>query len=139
MGFTGRCLCGAVRYSSSAEPVMVGHCHCEDCRRSSGSGHCTHVAVPAAGFQVSGAPTFYDRPAGSGNMVSRGFCATCGSALYSTNAGMPGMVFVRASSLDDPETVKPTVVVFASRAPSWDYVDPTLPSFSEMPSGGPPM
>ena len=39
--------------------------------------------------------------------------------------------------LDDPEIAKPKIVVYASRAPSWDYVDPELPSFPEMPEGGP--
>ena len=37
--FEGGCLCGAVRYTCNAEPVFAGHCHCVDCRRSSGTGH----------------------------------------------------------------------------------------------------
>jgi hypothetical protein len=50
---------------------------------------------------------------------------------------MPDMVFPRASSLDDPEIAKPQMVVYASRAPSWDHVDPELPAFPTMPEGGP--
>ncbi len=69
--------------------------------------------------------------------MSRGFCPTCGSPIYSKNSGMPGMVFPRASSLDDPERVKPQMILYTSRAPSWDYVDPKLPSFATMPEGGP--
>ena len=42
-------------------------------------------------------------------------------------------MFIRASSLDDLQVFKPQVVVYASRAPSWDYVDPKLPSFPKMP------
>ena len=116
---------------------MVGHCHCVDCRKSSGTGHCTHVVIPEEAFTVSGEVKFYDRPADSGNIVSRGFCPNCGSAVYSTNSGMPGVVFPRASSLDDPEIAKPQMIVFASRAPSWDHVDPELPAFPTMPDGGP--
>lgn len=136
-GFSGGCLCGAVRYQSSVGPQMVGHCHCVDCRKSSGTGHCTHVVIPEDAFTVSGEVKFYDNPADSGNIVSRGFCPICGSAVYSTNSAMPGMVFTRASSLDDPEIARPQMVVYASRAPSWDYVDPELPAFSTMPEGGP--
>lgn len=131
--FEGGCLCGAVRYASSAEPQFAGHCHCIDCRKSSGSGHCTHTVLPKSAFSISGEVRFYDRQANSGNMISRGFCPNCGAALYSLNSAMPDMVFVRASSLDDPEIVKPQLVVYASRAPSWDYVDPGLPVFAEMP------
>ena len=50
---------------------------------------------------------------------------------------MPGMVFPRASSLDDPEVATPQMIVYASRAPSWDRMDPALPAFPEMPEAGP--
>ena len=136
-GFTGSCLCGAVRFNSTADPQIVGHCHCVDCRKSSGTGHCTHLIVPEAAFSVTGAVTFYDRAADSGNIVSRGFCGTCGSPIYSRNSAMPVVVFPRASVLDDPGVVTPQMIVYASRAPSWDHMDPALPSFTIMPEGGP--
>jgi hypothetical protein len=86
---------------------------------------------------VSGEVKFYDRRADSGNIVSRGFCAICGSPIYSRNSAMPGVVFPRASVLDDPEVVKPQMIVYAGRAPSWDRIDAGLPSFATMPEGGP--
>lgn len=136
-GFTGGCLCGAVRYRSEKAPMIVAHCHCEDCRRSSGTGHCTHVVVPADAFSVTGEVKLYSRPADSGNIVNRGFCPNCGSAVYSTNDGMPDLTFPRASSLDDPEIATPMMVVYASRAPSWDPAAAGLPAFAEQPEGGP--
>ena len=36
-------------------------------------------------------------------------------------------------SLDDPEVFRPQMIVFNSRAPSWDLMDPDLPSFEGMP------
>ena len=75
----------------------------------------------------------YERCADSGNRVVRAFCGACGSPVNSTNAGMPGTVFVRASSLDDPDRFVPAMIVYASRAPSWAQLDPRLASFSEMP------
>jgi hypothetical protein len=136
-GFTGGCLCGAVRYHSTEDPQVAGHCHCVDCRKSSGSGHCTHLAIPDTAFTLAGDVKLYAHPADSGNIVNRAFCPNCGCALYSTNTGMPGMVFPRASSLDDPEIAKPQMIVYSSRAPSWDHMDPKLPSFPEMPPDKP--
>lgn len=133
IAFTGGCLCGAVRYESASAPVLGGHCHCVDCRKSSGSGHCSHLGVPLDALTVTGEMRFFDKPADSGNVVSRGFCPTCGAPVYSTNTGLAGMALVRASSLDDPEVFQPRMVVYASRAPSWDKTDPDLPAFPEMP------
>ena len=47
--FTGSCLCGAVTYASNESPVLTGHCHCDDCRRTSGTGHAS--TWPCRGMQ----------------------------------------------------------------------------------------
>ena len=113
VGFHGGCLCGAVRYESKAEPAIGGHCHCEDCRKSSGAGHCAHLAVPKSAVSVTGEVTTYDKAADSGNIVSRAFCPACGAPVFSLNAAMPDLIFIRASSLDDLEVFKPQIVVYA--------------------------
>ena len=133
--FSGGCLCGAVRYTCDGEPVMSGHCHCTDCRRSSGSGHCSHLLVPEVSIALSCTMKGYARAADSGNMVERFFCPTCGAAVLSKNSGMPGLVALRASSLDDLEVFKPQMHVFTERAATWDAREPSLPAFAKMPPG----
>lgn len=32
----GGCLCGAVRFQISAEPIIGGACYCRDCQKTSG-------------------------------------------------------------------------------------------------------
>src|SRR6266849_2302909 len=131
--FQGGCLCGSVRYESAADAVMTGHCHCTDCRKSSGSGHASHMAVPKEAVSVTGTVTTYDKAGDRGNIVSRAFCPICGAPVYSLNAAMPDLVFLRASSLDDLEVFDPQMIVYASRAASWDHMDSKLPSFPTMP------
>jgi hypothetical protein len=131
--FTGGCLCGAVRYESSAEPGVMGHCHCVDCRK-----HCSHMLVPESAVEITGKLASYGRAADSGNIVTRCFCPVCGSAVLSRNSAMPGAAFLRASSLDDPEVFKPQVVVYAARAASWDGIEGGLPTFPMMPPQGLP-
>lgn len=133
--FAGGCLCGAVRYVCSGDPEMAGHCHCEDCRRSSGSGHSSHLAVPETSVALSGEVRGYERAAASGNIVTRYFCPTCGAALFSRNSAMTGMMFLRASSLDDLAVFKPQMHVYVSRAASWDHCTQGLPVFDVMPPG----
>jgi hypothetical protein len=117
--------------------MMVGNCYCVDCRKSSGTTHCTHALVPDSAFSATGEIRIHERPADSGAIISRGFCPECGSAILSRNSRMPGMTFIRVSSLDNLDAVEPQMTVYASRAPAWAPLDRSKPVFEEMPGGGP--
>ncbi len=132
MAISGGCLCGSVRYEIQGEQGG-GHCYCTDCRKSSGTSHCSHMITQDGDFAVTGELRFYEKAADSGHGVRRGFCPTCGSAIYSKNSAVPGLSFVRASSLDDPNDFSPQMVVYTSRAPRWASVEQSLPGFDEMP------
>ena len=132
MAFQGGCLCGAVRYEGQAH-AGGGHCRCVHCRKTSGTGHGSHMVVPKDAFSCEGDVKFFESEAESGHKVQRGFCPTCGSQIYSTNNGFEDLVFVRASSLDDPEVFEPQMIVYTSRRPSWNKIDADLPSFEVMP------
>ena len=129
----GGCLCGAVRYEITAEPMFSGFCQCRDCQRLTGNGHAGGMAFPESAVKIAGKLTYYDSRADSGATVSRGFCPKCGSRLVGKGSGMPGLMMVFPGGLDDPGTFKPQMVVFASRAQAWDHLDPTLARFPEMP------
>jgi len=124
---TGGCLCGAVRYKVSGDQIFSGRCYCNDCRKTSGTGHSAVFAVPEQTVSITGKLTDYTKPGGSGQSFTRRFCPVCGSRI----AG--GMVLITASTLDDPEKFVSQMSVFASRAPSWDRPPPGTPSFPEMP------
>ncbi len=126
---TGKCLCGAVHYTAEGPVVVAGHCFCEACRRSSGTSHCTHALVPEAGVALTGTLSEFAKPADSGNIVTRSFCPTCGSPVLSRNSGIPGLVALRASSLDDMDQLSPSLTVYAAQAPVWAHVDEGHPVF----------
>ena len=130
---TGGCECGALRYECSAVPIMAGHCHCRSCQKASGTGHSSHLMVPRAAVRISGEASFYERPADSGNTVRRAFCPTCGAQVYGESSGFPDTLVLRAGSLDEPDRFRPGARVYAADAPSWDHMDPALPSFAGMP------
>lgn len=73
--FTGSCLCGNVSFEGD-DPQGGGHCYCNDCRRASGTSHCSHMIAQESAFSISGEMRFFDSPADSGNIVRRGFCPT---------------------------------------------------------------
>ena len=135
--FEGGCRCGAVRYTVSAEPMAVMDCHCRDCQYASGGSHTTAVVVPAAAFALTkGAPRRYSSLGDSGREVSRGFCETCGSPLFSTPPGGT-LVVVKAGSLDDPSWLEVRGALYAKSAQPWAHIDPNKLVFEKMPPGAP--
>lgn len=130
---TGSCLCGAVQYKVSGDPMLAGHCHCIDCRKSAGTGHVTLAMFGVDQFEIEGPLTTYSRPADSGAAVTRSFCPTCGSRLFDETASLPGVKAVMLGTLDNPEAVQPQFHVYFKNHLSWDAVDPALTTFDEMP------
>ncbi|HJU18853.1 MAG TPA: GFA family protein [Stellaceae bacterium] len=133
---TGGCLCGAVRYESSGEPVFALLCHCRDCQRQSGSAYNAALRVPAAGFRVTrGAPKLYVKTADSGNTVTRAFCPECGSPLFLRVSARPDLVGIRVGTLDDPSGFRPEADIFVKSAQPWDHMNPELPKYPAYPPG----
>lgn len=136
MQVSGQCICGAVRYQGDAEPAFQVKCYCTDCRRTSAAGHAAMIGFAREAIAISGEVRDYRSKADSGREVSRGFCPNCGAGVYSSNAAMPHLIFLRASTLDDPNQFAPQLVVYASRAPNWDPVTEGVPAFAEGPPRG---
>lgn len=136
MKLTGSCLCGAVTYACAADPVFAGNCHCRDCKKASGSGYAPTFFVPEGAITINGEVKYHEGMGDSGHLVRRGFCPNCGSQMFGKPAAMPGLIAVRAGSLDEPSQYKPQVDIFSSRAPAWDAMDPALPKFPGMPPRG---
>jgi hypothetical protein len=131
--YEGGCACGAVRYSTDADPIFAGHCQCRKCQQISGTGHASFAAFSAAAVAFKGKLNFWSYKADSGNTASRGHCPTCGSALVGKTSGFKDMVAVQLASLDDPSKVTPKVVVYNAMAQPWDHTDPRLARFPGMP------
>lgn len=75
----GSCLCGAVRFEVTAGLEHNDACHCTKCRKTSGH-YWASTDVPRSDVTIEGADnvTWY----ASSEKVRRGFCSTCGSALF---------------------------------------------------------
>jgi hypothetical protein len=125
---TGGCLCGAVRYDCSAEPLFTGNCHCRDCQKATGGAY-----VPASALKINGEVKYYDSPADSGNNFTRGFCPNYGGRLFGKTSGLAQLMFITAGSLDDPSRFEPAMDIFTSSAQPWDHMNPQLPKFPKQP------
>lgn len=95
---TGRCECGAVSFSITADLVAPSACHCTQCRRTSG-----HVwagtSVLHEHLQIAAQATQRWYP--SSDHAERGFCSTCGSSLFYRPPG-GDRVSVACGAIDGP-------------------------------------
>jgi hypothetical protein len=131
---TGGCACGAIHYETTAEPVVMFHCHCRDCQRASGGPFTSFVIVPAEAFRFSqGSVRLHDSPSHRGGKTHRGFCADCGSPILAKTDANPDIVAIRTASLDDASWFNPQMDVWTSDAHPWDQMNPALPKFEKYP------
>ena len=132
---TGGCLCGAVRFRSTAPPIATRYCWCRDCQRFGAGNATVNVVFPSEAVTVEGEVAVYESLADSGSRMRRSFCPNCGSPLFSEAEPRPHLIIIRAGALDDPGAVQPATTIWASSAPHWACVDADLPQF---PKAAPP-
>ncbi len=103
MRWTGGCLCGRRRYHFDADPVAVGLCHCNMCKKATGGPFAILVRVRQADLHWEA-----DRPAiyRSSPIAVRGFCPDCGSPLLLDYDG-DAYLRLTVGSLDQAEQVEP--------------------------------
>lgn len=116
---TGGCLCGALRYELLSEPTMAAVCHCTHCQRQSGGVFSTNLVVAEGDYVQQGDTKVYEDIGDSGKPVYRHFCGNCGSPIISKVAAMPGVVMLKAGTLDDLGGVKPAIEVYTDHAVDW--------------------
>lgn len=134
MSQQGGCYCGAVRYEITADPMYAFQCHCRECQRYSGGGPNYSMGVPEAAFSyVKGTPKIYSRT-DLDAPAQREFCGDCGANLASRSPNGPGVVFVKAGSLDDMSAYPgPQVAVYCCDKQSFHQIPEGLPTFDRLP------
>jgi hypothetical protein len=133
---TGRCLCGAVEFVVSADPLATRLCWCRDCQHIAANGT-VNMIVPADALQVSGRVAEHVKVAASGNTLTRMFCPACGSHLFAHSNARPALRVVRVGNLDDPSSVRPGMQIWAQSAPTWACLDPALERVDAQPPAPP--
>ena len=100
----GGCLCGGIRYRTTANPTRVTFCHCRFCQRATGSAYLVETVFQRDDLEiVKGSPTTYDhRSEGSGKLVTINFCANCGTKIYFGFERFPDVIGIFGGTFDNP-------------------------------------
>ena len=133
----GGCLCGAVRYATSSEPVRMTYCHCKFCQRATGSAYMVEPIFQKTSFEIiAGKPSTYSQASeGSGKRVTINFCATCGTKLFLAFERCPEIFGVYGGTFDDPNwferTPEMSKHIFLAVAQNGTVVPPGVSAYLE--------
>ena len=136
----GGCQCGAVRYRLSGAPLAVYNCHCKDCQRFSGAGWA--MSLPIARERVehlAGDLDAYDSVSDSGRTVRMFSCSRCHTRVWNEPLSSPGLLVVRAGTLDDMNWAVPIGNIWTESRASWVAIDPSLVNFPGQPPDRQPL
>ena len=130
---SGGCLCGSVRYTVSAQPIVTRVCWCSICQTLASGNATINLAFPVNKIDITGVLQDYASVAESGNKMHRRFCPNCGTQMFSEAEERPNIIVVRAGTLDDTEQVKIEGLIWTSAAPSWAYLNPDVAHIEHQP------
>lgn len=129
----GSCLCGQVTYRVDGDFGPGYFCHCQRCRKASGTLFAANARVAPEQFVLlTGADVlkgFFHAESG----LTRKFCGDCGSPVVSERSNPP-MRVVRLGTLDTPLATPPRAHIFAADRAHWDHFEDALPWFDGRPA-----
>lgn len=132
---TGGCVCGAVRFTATGEPLRVTICHCTWCQRRTGTAFGTEVVFEQGQVAFSGEAVgrYRHHSDESGRWLDVEFCRICGTSLGFTLEAAPGLRTLPAGAFDDPGwiNVESTQIrhVFLRSRRAWSDLSPLVEQY----------
>ena len=123
----GGCLCGSVRYEATGEPYNIAHCHCLDCRRSSGAAFVTWASFRRSGVRFTAGQPREIQWAGR----IRSFCPNCGTPLTFLADPNVEEIDLTVCTFDRPESLTPSNHIWVEDRLPWIRLADDLPNHKQ--------
>jgi hypothetical protein len=132
IGLTGGCRCGAVRYALATETLPPTYaCHCRDCQTWTGSAFSQQAILPEHLLTVTGPVEMYELATPSGHLSRQRVCGTCHTRIFNTSNARPGLVVLRAGTLDESECLAAVAHIWVKRMQPWIAIPDHVPCWPE--------
>ena len=126
----GTCLCGKVAFEVEGDFENFYLCHCERCRKDSGSAHAANLFSMTADLRWLSGEEYVRVFDLEGHIKS--FCINCGSALLNIQMNETLLV-VPAGSLDSDVPIRPDGHIFYANRANWDAGLENITIFDSLP------
>ena len=128
----GGCRCGAVRYTLALDALPRTYaCHCRDCQTWSGSAFSQQSFLSESSLRVTGPLAVYELTTPSGRTSFQRMCAVCHTRVYNSNSARPGIVVVRAGTLDRSDELDIAAHIWVKRKQPWLKLPENVSAWSE--------
>ena len=132
--FRGSCLCGAVQYEISGAPTKFYHCHCQRCRKATGTGHASNLFLQPGSIKwLKGEELIRLYKVPEAKRFSNCFCTNCGSRVPRYVKEVDAVI-LPAGSLDSEPPISPQARIFWGSRANWSCSGDELPVHSEYPA-----
>ena len=128
MQVDGNCHCGKISFQAEVDPGQVQVCHCTDCQVLSGSPYRASAPAAAETFKlISGSPKIYVKKSEDGTPRAQGFCADCGTPIYSAAVKDTPLYFLRLGCLKQKAALSPKRRIWCRSELAWSLDISRLP------------
>lgn len=118
---TGGCNCGAVHFEVTTPLVVAYYCHCRRCQRRTGTAASINARAASGAVRVlAGEDRLRAWRPEDGR--EKWFCADCGSALFSSDAGFSDPIGIRMGAFDEDPGIRPSARFFVASAAAWEPI-----------------
>jgi hypothetical protein len=119
MSLSGGCSCRAVRFTI-ARYVYAQLCHCNACKKRTGSAYGISVVIENdALLRFGGETQTFKRVAESGKPVEYDFCPACASVIRWRVAALQGRQVIAGGTFDDPDRLEIAGEMYTANALPW--------------------
>lgn len=130
MPYRGTCACGAVTADIAGEPVATRQCWCWQCQQLAAGGPTHNAIFRASDVALRGELATRSYVAHSGNTLTQGYCADCGTPVLAQSSARPQFRTLRFGFLEPGHGLAPQMAIWTDDAPAWAIIDPRLARFA---------
>jgi hypothetical protein len=114
-----QCHCGALRVTTSGDPLLVNMCHCKACQRRTGALAGNGAAFAKTQVRIEGPSKVFERDGQTGRKVRFHFCPNCGTSLYWDADVRPDWYLIAVGAFADADFPPPSVSIFEESKHKW--------------------
>ena len=121
--YEGGCSCGAVRFRLNDGPLWTNICHCNACKKRTGSAFGFSIVVETANVKEFVGPTkTFTRVGESGKSVRYEFCPTCGTTVRWHVDLIPNRQVFAGGTFDDVHQFEIAGEMYTAEALAWSRI-----------------